>query len=184
VLFVGRLSPHKRQDEVIRAFALYRRHRAPDARLTLVGDPLTLGYARRLRSLGDELAPGAVGIDTALTAAELGDRYRAAGVFVCLSEHEGFCIPILEAMQFGLPVIARPSGAIPEVAGDAALLTEDADLAVVAELIHIAVSDMELRAELRRRAARRLAAYAPDAVAERLRAVIERTAARGRDPAY
>ena len=60
VLFVGRLSPHKRQDEVIRAFALLRADRAPDARLTLVGDPITSAYAESLHRLGEELAPGAV----------------------------------------------------------------------------------------------------------------------------
>ena len=51
MLFVGRLAPHKRQDEVIRAFALYRRRHAPDARLVLVGEPLNDAYLRALRDL-------------------------------------------------------------------------------------------------------------------------------------
>jgi glycosyltransferase involved in cell wall biosynthesis len=177
ILFVGRLSPHKRQDAVIKAFALYRRHRAPDARLILVGDPLTTGYAEFLRALADQLAPGAVTIESGLDESELGERYRAAHAFLCLSEHEGFCIPVLEAFQFGLPVIARPAGAVPEVAGDAALLTDDPDLALVAELLHLAITDAPLRAELRARGQERLAAYAPDVVASRLRAAVEATAA-------
>jgi glycosyltransferase involved in cell wall biosynthesis len=177
VLFVGRLSPHKRQDELIRAFALYRRHREPEARLTLVGDPITPGYAELLRKLADTLAPGAVSIESGLSAAELAERYRAADVFLCLSEHEGFCIPVLEAFQFGVPVVARPSGAIPEVAGDAAVLVEDADLAVVAELVHLAVSDDGLRAELYRRGEERLKVFAAERVAARLRAAVEATAA-------
>ena len=142
------------------------------ARLNLVGDPLTLGYARYLAGACGPLAPGAVTIESGLSDVQLGERYRGAHAFLCLSEHEGFCIPLLEALHFGMPVIARPHGAIPEVAGDAALLVDDADLAVVAELIHLAVSDASLRAELRRRGERRLAAYAPDAVAERLRAAV------------
>ncbi len=176
VLFVGRLSPHKRQDEVIRAFALYRRWRAPDARLVLVGDPLTPGYAELLRRLAETLAPGAVSIESGLSESELGDRYRAADAFVCLSEHEGFCIPVLEAFHFGLPVIARPAGAIPEIAGDAALLVPDADLAVVAELLHLTIGDHELRGELRRRGRERLAQYAPELVAARLRAAVQAAA--------
>jgi L-malate glycosyltransferase len=180
VLFVGRLSPHKRQDEVIRAFAAYRRYRSPSARLVLVGDPITSGYARLLRHLADELAPGAVKIESALSDGELGDRYRAADVFLCLSAHEGFCIPLLEAFHFGVPVIARPTGAVPETVGDAAILIDDQDLAVVAELLHMAISDAELRAELRARALRRLELYSPERVAERLRAALEATAARGR----
>jgi glycosyltransferase involved in cell wall biosynthesis len=172
VLFVGRLSPHKRQDEAIRAFALYRRHRAPDARLVLVGDPLTAGYAQRLRDLADLLAPGAVTIESGLSDAELGLRYRAAHAFLCLSEHEGFCIPLLEAFHFGLPVIARPAGAVPETAGDAALLVGDPDLAVVAELLHLVITDQQLQAELRRRGEARLQAYAPALVEQRLRASV------------
>lgn len=179
VIFVGRLSPHKRQEEVIRAFALYRRHRASDARLALVGDPVTTAYAERLRTLADALAPGAVTIESGIAPSELGDRFRSAHAFLCLSAHEGFCIPLLEAFHFGVPVIARPAGAIPETVGDAALLLEESDdLAVVAELLHLVVTDAELRAELARRGRARLDAYTPDMVAERLRSAIEAAAAR------
>jgi glycosyltransferase involved in cell wall biosynthesis len=174
-LFVGRLTPNKRQDEVIRAFALYRRHHAPNARLALVGEPITAGYADFIRARADELAPGAVSIERGLSSRELGDRYRTADALLCLSEHEGFCIPLLEALHFGIPVIARPEGAIPETVGDAALLVGDSDLAVVAELLHLVVSDQDLRAELRRRGEERVRAYAPEAVAERLRAAVQAT---------
>ncbi len=175
ILFVGRLTPNKRQDEVIRAFALYRRHRAPDARLVLVGEPITAGYADYIRAVADRLAPGAVSIERGLAPLELGDRYRSAHAFLCLSEHEGFCIPLLEAFHFRIPVIARPAGAIPETAGDAALLVDDPDLAVVAELVHLAVTDHALRAELGPRGEARVAAYAPDVVAARLRAAVQAT---------
>ncbi len=178
VLFVGRLSPHKRQDEAIRAFALYRTNRAPDARLVLVGDPLTIGYMELLRKLADTLAPGVVSIESGLSESDLGDRYRAADAFICLSEHEGFCIPLLEAFHFGIPVIARPAGAIPEVAGDAALLVSDRDPAVIAELLHLAITDTELRNELACRGRERLALFSPELIAARLRAAVERTAAR------
>jgi glycosyltransferase involved in cell wall biosynthesis len=173
ILFVGRLTPNKRQDEVIRAFALYRRHRAPDARLVLVGEPITPAYGEHIRAVADALAPGAVTSEGGLESLELGDRYRSAHAFLCMSEHEGFCIPLLEAFHFGIPVIARPAGAIPETAGDAALLVDDQDLAVVAELLELVVGDRALRAELRQRGAARVAAYAPDVVAARLRAALQ-----------
>jgi glycosyltransferase involved in cell wall biosynthesis len=179
ILFVGRLAPHKRQDELMRAFTLYRRRHAPDARLVLVGSPLNPPYLAALRALADELAPGAIDIESGLSRAELADRYRAAHAFVCLSEHEGFCIPLLESFHFGVPVIARPVGGIPEVAGDAALLLRGHDLegeddgeSVVAELMHLAVGDAELRATLRERGAARVAAYAPAPTAEKLRAAL------------
>ena len=175
LLFVGRLMPHKRQDELIRLLALYRAEHAPDARLTLVGEPLNHGFGAALRSLADRLAPGAVAFERGLSGTELAARYRSAHAFVCLSEHEGFCIPVLEALHFGLPVVARPNGAVPEVAGDAALFAggED-DLAVVAELVHLAVTDEELRGELRLRGEGRVRALAPERTETALRALVER----------
>jgi glycosyltransferase involved in cell wall biosynthesis len=176
VLFVGRISPHKRHDLLIRAFALYRREHAPDARLVIVGEPLTPLYGDAIRALADRVAPGAVEIESMLSADALADRWRSAHAFVCLSEHEGFCIPLLEAFHFGVPVVARPAGGVPEVAGDAAVLVDDEDPAVVAELIHLAVSDAELRAELRRRGEARLAAYGFEETATSLREAVGRLA--------
>jgi glycosyltransferase involved in cell wall biosynthesis len=166
VLFVGRLAPHKRQDEVIRAFALYRRRHAPDARLTLVGEPLNEGYLRALRELGERV--GGVTIESSLSRRELADRYAQASVFLCLSEHEGFCLPLLEAFAAGVPVIARPAGAVPETAGDAALLIEDGP-DVIAELLALVHADDELRAELTRRGRERLEHYRPERTAVALR---------------
>jgi glycosyltransferase involved in cell wall biosynthesis len=183
VLFVGRLAPHKRQDEILRAFALYRRYRAPDARLVLVGWPITPAYREGLAELAETLAPGAVTIESALAPEALADHYRSAHVFLCLSEHEGFCVPLLEAFHFGVPVVARPVGGIPEVAGDAALLLEDRDPAVVAELLHLVVNDASLRAELRRRGRERLAEFDPRRTAEKLRSVLEGIGANGARPA-
>jgi len=155
---------------VIRAFALYRRRHAPDARLVLVGVPAMPELDAALRRLADDLAPGAVTFESELEPAALLERYRAAHAFLCLSEHEGFCVPLLEAFHFGVPVIARPSGGIAEVAGDAALLlSEDDDFSTIAELLRIAVSDAGLRAELRGRAAARLDEYAYARTADRLR---------------
>jgi glycosyltransferase involved in cell wall biosynthesis len=173
ILFVGRLAPHKRQDEVIRAFTLYRRHRAPDAQLVLVGEPLTPAYGQALAELAESLAPGAVRFERGLDPAALAARYQGASALLCLSEHEGFCLPVLEALHFGVPVIARPVGGIPEVAGDAAVLVEDRDLAVVAELLHLVVQDGELRRSLRERSAERLAAFAPERTERALREAIE-----------
>jgi glycosyltransferase involved in cell wall biosynthesis len=174
VLFVGRLAPHKRQDEVMRAFELYRRRHAPDARLVLVGAPINAAYEQALRALADELAPGAITIESGLSREALADRWRSAHAFLCLSEHEGFCIPVLEALHFGVPVVARAIGGIPEVAGDAALLLEDGDdVSVAAEAVHLAICDAELRADLRRRAAARVVAYAPEPTARKLRDALQ-----------
>lgn len=177
LLFVGRIAPHKRQDELIRLLAHLRAHRLPDARLVLVGEPMTDAYLAALKQLADELVPGAVEFRHGLSVPELAQAYADAHVFVCLSEHEGFCIPLLEAFHVGTPVVSRPSGGIPEVAGDAALLTDDRDLAVVAELVALAVRDEELRATLRARGRARLRVYGHDHTAQALRELLEYAAA-------
>jgi glycosyltransferase involved in cell wall biosynthesis len=169
VLFVGRLAPHKRQDLIIRAFALYRR-RQPDARLVLIGVPQSPAHLRALERLAEDVAPGAVRFESEVTPARLWECYRSAHVFLCLSEHEGFCIPLLEAFHFGVPVVARDAGAIKEVVGDAGvLLGADDGISTVAELLRIVVGDAELRAELRARGEGRLAAYDHGRTAEKLR---------------
>src|SRR5439155_5757186 len=159
ILFVGRLAPHKRQDDAIRTFALYRRRHAPDATLVLVGEPLNDGYLRALRELGERA--GNVVFEHTVSESALADRYAAASAFLCLSEHEGFCVPLLEAFAAEVPVIARPSGGVPETAGDAALLVDDRYPAVVAELLALAIADSELRAELARRGRARLEHHSP-----------------------
>ncbi len=169
ILFVGRLAPHKRQDLVIQSFAAYRQHQ-PDARLVLVGVPHSSAHLRALEHLAQKLAPGAVKFDSAVTPARLWDYYRSAHVFLCLSEHEGFCIPLLEAFHFGVPVVARDAAAIAEVLGDAGvLLGRDDGVVTVAELLRIVVGDAELRAELRARGERRLSDFDHARTAEKLR---------------
>jgi glycosyltransferase involved in cell wall biosynthesis len=178
VLFVGRLVPHKRQDLVIRAFARWAAGE-PEARLALVGTPLSPAYLEALRRLAGELVPGRVTFESDLTAAELWARYRAATMFLCLSEHEGFCIPLLEAFHFGLPVIARDIAAVGEVVGDAGVLLDASDqVQTVAALLGLVAGDGELRAELVSRGRRRLKDFAYERTASTIRATLEAVAAR------
>ena len=174
VLAVGRLAPHKRPDLVIRAFALFQRQHAPDARLLCVGLPQHPQYLTRLERLVEETGAERVRLAGALGDGELGRVYSAASVLLSLSEHEGFCIPLVEAFNAELPVVGRPSGGMPEVGGDAVLwVDDDDDLSVVAELLHLVVTDAELRAELIRRGRLRAREYAPERVAVDVRGLID-----------
>ena len=139
----------------------------------LVGTPLSPEFAAGLRDLGERVAPGGVTFDSGLAPAQLWERYRSATAFLCLSEHEGFCIPLLEAFHFRVPVIARDAGAVGEVVGDAGVLVNDEDgIGVVAELLRIVTDDGELRTELGIRGERRLDAYGYEPTADRLRAAL------------
>jgi glycosyltransferase involved in cell wall biosynthesis len=162
---------------VIRAVARWR-HTQPDARLVLVGTPLSDAFGASLRRLANELAPDAVTFASGLSPAELWRCYRDAGAFLCLSEHEGFCIPLVEALHFGVPVIARDAGAVGEVIAGAGVLLSGADgSAVVSELLSIVMADGELRAELTRRAEERLARYDASVTAAAMRAAVEEAVA-------
>jgi glycosyltransferase involved in cell wall biosynthesis len=173
VLFVGRLSHNKRQDRLVKAFALYQRHCEPAARLVLAGAPGSGSYGAYLRRLADGARVRDVVLAGALPQRRLNALYGSAAVFACLSEHEGFCIPLLEALHFGLPVVAARAAAVPEVLGDAALLLREPDLPTVAEALDLCVRSAPLRAELRRRAQLRLAQFTPERSAAALRAAAE-----------
>jgi glycosyltransferase involved in cell wall biosynthesis len=173
IVFVGRLSHNKRQDRLVKAFALLQRHRLPDARLVLAGPAGSGSYAAHLERLARELGTRDVVLAGALPQDELNSLYASAAAFACLSEHEGFCLPLLEAMHFGLPVVARRAAAVPEVLGDAGVLLEDPDLPTVAEAIDLCVGTEPLRAEVRVRGERRLERFAPARTEAELREVVE-----------
>ena len=127
-LFVGRVAPNKCQHDVIAAFAVYRRLFEPEARLTLVGGINAPRYLRALEMQIQDLELGdSVEVLDGLSHTELLSHFMVADVFVCLSEHEGFCVPLLESMEIGLPTVAFASSAIPETLGDAGVLLADKD---------------------------------------------------------
>ncbi|MDA8302755.1 MAG: glycosyltransferase [Actinomycetota bacterium] len=135
-LFVGRLAPNKCQHDVIGAFAAYRKFFDAKARLTLVGGGTSPHYMRALQLLVAELdLEGSVELLGGLSDAELLAHWAVADVFVCLSEHEGFNVPALEAMELGVPVVAYNAGAVPETLGGAGIVVADKDPLVVAAAV-------------------------------------------------
>lgn len=148
-LFVGRVVANKAQLDVVRAFALYARAYSPDARLVLVGDLAQTDYVAQVRGEVDRLGIGSQVVLTGkVSDAVLRRIYARSGVYVSLSRHEGFGVPILEAMAAGLPVIALAAAAIPETMGGAGLLVRDADPAVVAAAAYALREDSSLRERL------------------------------------
>ena len=183
VLCVGRLSPHKRHDLVLRAFARFQRRHAPGATLLCVGFALDRPYLHRLERVAAEEGAQGVSFVQQLPQAELNRAYREADVVLSLSEHEGFCVPLLEAFHFGVPVVARRAGGMPGVGGDAVLWLEDGDgVEVAAEALQIAVTDQALRSELAARGARRLERFSLEASRDALRAAVERALAQSSPP--
>lgn len=156
VLAVGQLVPHKRPDLLIEAYHLLVTELVPDAHLILVGPHRHGSYAEAVRRLAADLDLPGLWITGAVPDAVLAAFYRRATVFTTVSEHEGFCAPAVEAMAFGVPVVARARAALPETIGYAGLLLPpDAGPTLVAEAWARVIGDPGLRAGLSERARRR-----------------------------
>jgi len=159
-LFVGRLAPNKAQHDIVKAFAAYRRFHNADAHLHLVGGGREEAYGRTLQRFIHALGLDEhVTITGGVSPAELVAYYRAADVFVVCSEHEGFCVPLLEAMHYRVPIVAFASTAIPETLGDAGLLLDVKDPCTIAAAVDHVVGDQRLRDQLVQAGARRVRAF-------------------------
>ena len=146
LLFVGRIVPNKAQHDLIKALAAYRRCYDGRARLHLVGGASSPSYLRALRRYVGALDLwDAVDLAGSVSDAERAAYYAAADVFVCLSDHEGFCVPLLEAMHGGIPVVTYGSSAIPETVGEAGVVLPSKEPALVAAAVHRVVGDPALR---------------------------------------
>jgi len=146
ILFVGRIIPNKKIDDLIRSFAFFQKYVKPQSRLLLVGDHRGFErYFDRLQELVRELRVDEVVFTGQVDDDELYAYYRLADVFLCLSEHEGFGVPLQEAMLFGVPVVAYDAGAVRETLRGGGLLLEDKSPELVAELLDRVTHGGDLR---------------------------------------
>jgi glycosyltransferase involved in cell wall biosynthesis len=174
ILFVGRLSPNKRQDNVIRAFGHYRTVFEPRARLILVGGFGPEKYRRQLRAMVLDM-----GLTDSVTFADYVDEsalaayYRVADVYLSMSEHEGCGVPLLEAMRFDVPVVAYGAAGVPQTLGDAGVLLPDRDVAAAAAALNRVLRDLDFRDTIIHHQRRRLRDFAPAKVTAMLQCYIE-----------
>ena len=150
VITVGRVVPNKRIEDVIKIFAYYRAHIAPTARLFMVGahtenSPYQESFRRLLHQLG---LNNAVHFTGQVSHEDRGAYYRASEMFVTMSEHEGFCVPIVEAMHLGTPVVGFAGSAIPETMGSAGILVHRKHHAAIAETMGYVSTNKLLRNRL------------------------------------
>ncbi len=126
LLFVGRIAPNKCQEDILSVFLQYKRTVDAEAQLYLVGSERGMEkYYAKLQGLVAELRLRDVYFAGHVPFRELLAYYRGCDVFVCMSEHEGFCVPLLECMYFHLPIVAYASSAVPEtLSGSGVLLRE------------------------------------------------------------
>jgi len=149
ILFVGRCVPNKRLEDLLYVFHYYQRYVEPNSRLLHIGsfagtekyNALLLTRARELELRNVEM-PGAVRQNQLIAA------YRSAHAFICMSEHEGFCIPLIESMVHDVPVLAYSAGAVPETLDGAGILVKEKQFDLIAEMTGKVISDSQFRSDI------------------------------------
>ena len=145
--WIGQLLPHKRPERLVQALHLLVTHAHPDATLALIGSTHLTPFVRAVEEQVAELNLHGCRVLGPVPDATMAAHLRAADAFVTASEHEGFCMPLLEAMALDTPAVAKAVAAVPETAGGAALLLPpDAGAELIAEAMALLAERPEVGA--------------------------------------
>ncbi|MDE6665221.1 MAG: glycosyltransferase family 4 protein [Ruminococcus sp.] len=159
IIFVGRIAPNKKQENIIKTFYFYKKTN-PDSRLILVGSYAGMeNYYERLENYVKALGLSDVIFTGHVKFSETLAYYHIADVFLCMSEHEGFCVPLTEAMFFNVPVIALDAGAVSGTLGRSGILLPDNDPVFASEMIEYTLNNSDFRRHITDGQKKRLADF-------------------------
>ena len=170
-LFVGRVFPNKRFEDLARLAFFYKKYVSENFRFILVGKAGRMrGYQEAVQALADTwgLRPSEFLFTGHLNWEDLLACYRSADLFVSMSEHEGFGVPLVESMLMELPVMAFAAGAVPDTLGDAGVLFREKKYEELAEMAHTLVTNQHLRDAVVAAQTDRVDAFQPGRVEARL----------------
>jgi L-malate glycosyltransferase len=174
LLFVGRVTPHKKQEDIIKVFYYYKLIN-PKSRLFLAGSYEGCDvYSNYLKNLILSLGLKDVHLLGKISFNDLISYYKLADAFICMSEHEGFCVPILESMYFEVPIIAYNSTAIPATLENSGVLVTEKNYCEIAELINILMEDQELRSKIVEKQKNRLDDFKKEKIILRLESILSK----------
>lgn len=160
ILFVGRCTPNKKIEDFLQVFAFYQKTINPNSRLIHIGSHAgSERYYNLLTTMVKELSVNNVMFAGSVSQPELNACYASANAFLCMSEHEGFCIPLIESMLHRIPILAHASAAIPETLDGSGILMQERNFPLAAELLHRLVSDKDLRTAIIEKQNQRLQRY-------------------------
>lgn len=175
ILFVGRVAPNKCIEDHIRLAEQYKRYVDTQYRFIFVGnDRAVPSYSATIRALIAEyrMLPERFWFTGPVPEEELACYYRHAHAYVSLSEHEGFCVPLVEAMAMDVPVLAYGAAAVPETLGGAGVCFTPKDLELAAEWLGALIYDVPLREQILAGQRRRVADFSPERVGSRLQSFL------------
>jgi glycosyltransferase involved in cell wall biosynthesis len=177
ILFVGTLQARKNVSALIRAFERLALEML-DVQLVLAGG-ISSNSEAIVRDAGQSPLAGRIRVTGRVADEDLPSLYAGASVFALPSKHEGFGLPMIEAMACGTPVVVNDASCLPEIAGDAALLVAADDTEAYAAALRRAMEDEGLRRELVARGSLRAMQFRPEVCARRMLEVYEQAASRG-----
>jgi glycosyltransferase involved in cell wall biosynthesis len=173
VLFVGRTVPNKGHYHLVATMAAYRQIFGESPPLMLVGSlsPNLTGYKSSICSLASK-SGAEVHFEHSANQTALATWYRRSSVFLCMSEHEGFCVPVIEAQLFKLPVLALDRAAVGQTAGPHQMTFKDLDYDLFANALYKIIHDSTLRAKLVEQGLKNAAQYDNAALASQLTKIL------------
>lgn len=174
IIFVGRKVPNKKIDDLLKVFA-YFKILNPKSRLFVLGGSWSIdAYVEELNQLIQILKLEDVIFVNTLTDEELASYYKVSNAFLCMSEHEGFCIPLVEAMYFDLPIVAFNSSAIPDTLGGSGILVNHKKYAEIAEILDMITSNQSFQNEILSKQKERLKSFSIEAAKRILKENIDK----------
>lgn len=174
ILFTGRIAPNKCQEDIIASFYKYHTYYNKKSRLILAGNTSSSNYYEKLKHYTNKL-----GIDESvvftghIAFSEILAYYHIADVFLCMSEHEGFCVPLVEAMYFDIPIIAFDSTAIPYTLGGCGILLKNKNPLETAGVINYILKNSEVKETILHEQRERLNDFKHDVIEERFLSLIK-----------
>jgi len=173
LLFVGRVAPNKKQEDLLRIFSCYQKLFNPESRLILVGDGDRFpSYQRALNRMVHDFGLEGVIFTGKVSLDDLRSYYRTSSLFLCASEHEGFGVPLVESLFYRLPIVAYDAGAVGSTLGEAGILVKEKAPVKIAGLINRIITDNNLRGTIIKSQDRRLEYFKSFPYRERWNAVI------------
>lgn len=146
ILFTGRIVPNKNFEGVIKAFTYYKKLYDRNARLFLIGNTQNAPkYYEMLKKYMEKLKVADVYFTGHIRFSQILAYFQIADIFLCLSQHEGFCVPLAEAMYFDIPIVATATSAIPYTLGGSGVLMKDSSPLCVAGMMNRLMKSETLR---------------------------------------
>ncbi len=175
ILFLGRIAPNKCQQDVIRAFYYYKKFYNKNASLYIAGAYNGMEkYLSELIHFKEDLKLEDVYFTGRLTYDQMYRLYSETDLFLSMSEHEGFCVPLIECMYYKIPIIAYAAGAVPETLGNSGVVFKQKDFKQVAAMMDEILSNDSLRSRIITAQNNRLKDFSYDAVSEKLKGILKK----------